>query len=273
MDHYGPMKDHDDKHILVIVDYHSRYFIAEIVTSTDFESTRKVLEAQVAIMGNMVSLRSDNARCFGAELRQWTAERGIKLEYSTPYDPQQNGIVEAAMKIMNKARTAASVENGNYREELQRAVMAHNSAPHSVTGKSPEEALLKRRVRRALPTMRAENTIKSLEETPETDAINKQNSKARENAKGVKKPTEFREGDWVICKQLRKSHKHQSSYGEKMYKITAVDKGSIDIVSDDGQKFKKSCKHLKRVIVEEATNDEEEEIAEGGQAAEKDKLH
>lgn len=263
MDHYGPMKDHDDKHILVIVDYHSRYLIAEVVNSTDFASTRKVLDAQVELMGNMVSLRSDNARCFGAELTKWTSERGIKLEHSTPYDPQQNGMAEAAMKIMNKAMTAAAVEHGDYREELKRAVMAHNTAPHSVTGKPPEEALFKRRVRRALPTIRSENTMKSVDEMRETDAINKQKAKMRENAKRVQRPTEFRVGDWVVCKQLRKSNKHQPSYGEKMYKVTRADRNHIDIVSDDGQHFRKSCKHLKRVIGEEMTDEgEESEAAE-----------
>ncbi|XP_055633585.1 uncharacterized protein K02A2.6-like [Toxorhynchites rutilus septentrionalis] len=76
---------------------------------------------------------------YGVEYKQYCRERGINTIFSTPLYPQQNGLAESCMKLINKAMTAAASTGANYREELKAAIHAYNAAAHSVTGVPPEE--------------------------------------------------------------------------------------------------------------------------------------
>lgn len=138
--------------ILVIIDYRSRYLFAKPVKSTSFECTRKVLDEIFEIEGYPKSIRSDNGPPFnGSEYKAYCEQRGIKTVFSTPLYPQQNGLVESSMKIINKAMSAAISNKNNYIVELREAVHAYNAASHSITRFPPEEIMLGRKVRRGLP--------------------------------------------------------------------------------------------------------------------------
>lgn len=157
LDFNGPYAKFGGIYILVIVDYRSRYIIARPVKSTSFEQTKRVLNDIFEREGYPESMKSDNGPPFnGDEYSQFCHERGIKAIFSTPHFPQQNGMVENYMKIINESMAIAVSTGSNYNEELQAAVQAHNAAFHTVTKVLPEEIMHGRRIKRGLPLFNRE---------------------------------------------------------------------------------------------------------------------
>lgn len=245
MDHFGPIQQWNDRHILVIIDYHSRYMLAEEVKSTDFITTRNVMERVFRIFGLPRTLRADNGPAYRSEFDSYCLAKGIEPEHSVQYVPQQNGMAEAAMKIVNKALMAAKVEKTNYSEMLRDAVLAHNSIPHPVTGMIPEESMFNRKVRRALPLLYSNERMTSREEAREADATNKLVSKRREDLKRGAKPTDIQDGDAVLCKELKKK-KLDAPYEEERFTVIGVKNGDITMRNDDGLVRKRGVKDVKR---------------------------
>lgn len=139
---------------LVVVEYRSRYIYAYPVKSTSFEQTRGVLENIFDREEFPKHIKTDNGPPFnGQEFARYCADRGIKTIHSTPLFPQQNGLVERYMKVVNKAMATAISEGTPYLDELKAAVKAHNSAAHAVTRVSPEEMMNGRKIHRGLPLL------------------------------------------------------------------------------------------------------------------------
>lgn len=257
IDHYGPMMDKGGKHILALVDYHSRFLAARVVESTAFEETEKFLEDLRRTYGNQKALRSDNAQGFNQQLKVYCAQRGIQYQKSTVYFPQQNGCVESVNKLFKKAISASNVEKTDYEEELRKAVESHNSAPHPVTGKPPEEAFLRRIVRRSLPSLRDEHTTKITEETRDIDAMNKEKTRRYANNKRVSKPDVFLPGDIVLCKRRAKRFKHDSYYEPALYKIKQVNPHNLTLTKEDGTDFMIAQAHVKHAAVQDDVEPEQ----------------
>ncbi|XP_062538299.1 uncharacterized protein K02A2.6-like [Armigeres subalbatus] len=154
IDFNGPYNKFGGVSILVLVDYRSRYVIAKPVRSTSFAHTRKILDEIFEKEGYPQTIKSDNGPPFnGDEYKMYCSERGINATFSTPLYPQQNGLAESCMKLVNKAMSAASASGTPYEDELSAAVQAYNAATHSVTGVPPEEVMTGRKIRRRLPLL------------------------------------------------------------------------------------------------------------------------
>ncbi|XP_058814382.1 uncharacterized protein K02A2.6-like [Topomyia yanbarensis] len=153
IDFNGPYARYGGVSILVIIDYRSRYAIARPVKSTSFENMKKILDDVFSKEGYPDLIKSDNGPPFNGEnYKSYCNERGIQTVFSMPFFPQQNGLVENFMKVVNKAMSAAS-SGGNFNDELQAAVIAHIAAAHSVTRMPPEEVMYGRKIRRGLPLL------------------------------------------------------------------------------------------------------------------------
>ncbi|XP_062535403.1 uncharacterized protein K02A2.6-like [Armigeres subalbatus] len=84
VDFNGPYLKFGGISILVIVDYRSRYIIAKPLKSTNFENTRKVLDAIFEKEGFPQSIKSDNGPPFnGEDYKRYCHERGINIIFST----------------------------------------------------------------------------------------------------------------------------------------------------------------------------------------------
>ncbi|XP_055527135.1 uncharacterized protein K02A2.6-like [Wyeomyia smithii] len=178
LDFNGPYVKFGGIYILVIVDYRSRYLIARPVKSTSFEVTKRVLEEIFDKEGFPESMKSDNGPPFnGEDYKQYCHERGIKTIFSTPFFPQQNGLVENYMKVINKSMAIAVSTGSDYNEELQAAIRAHNSASHTVTKVPPEEIMRGRRIKRGLPLFDRGQT------NHDDDALNKRDREMKLKAK------------------------------------------------------------------------------------------
>ncbi|XP_062557570.1 uncharacterized protein K02A2.6-like [Armigeres subalbatus] len=156
LDFNGPYVKFGEVYILVIVDYRSRYLIARPVKSTGFMHTRKVLEDIFDREGIPKSIKTDNGPPFNGEDYKTTVPSVEYQRFSRPLFPQQNGLVEGYMKVINKAMVSATVNKTNYVEELREAIHAHNAAAHSVTRLPPEEVMSGRKIKRKLPLLEYE---------------------------------------------------------------------------------------------------------------------
>lgn len=247
VDFNGPYIKYGGISILVVVDFRSRYILAHPVKSTSFEYTRKVLDEIFKKEGFPRFIKSDNGPPFsGEEYKKYCAHRGIKTVYSTPLFPQQNGLVESCMKIINKAMCTATTNNTNYVTELQQAVQAHNAAAHTVTGVPPEELLSGRKIRRGLPLLRYAKVNHDDELIDERDRSSKLKGKAREDAKRGARESRVKLGDTVVVERTTRV-KGDTRFCRTRYTVVENRNGSLLLVDGEGGKLRRHISQTKRV--------------------------
>jgi hypothetical protein len=98
------------KYGLVIVDYFSRFtWVFFLQDKSETQGTLKhfLRRAQNEFELKVKKIRSDNGSEFkNLQVGEYLEEKGIKHEFSAPYTPQQNGVVERKnMTIIDMART------------------------------------------------------------------------------------------------------------------------------------------------------------------------
>ncbi|XP_055589043.1 uncharacterized protein K02A2.6-like [Uranotaenia lowii] len=202
IDFNGPYGKLSGISILVVVDYRSRFVIAAPVSSTSFEHARRVLDTIFDREGFPKCIRSDNGPPFNSEqYKKYCSDRGIHASFSTPLFPQQNGLVEGYMKLVNKAMATAISTGSDYKEALKAAVNAHNAAAHSITGFPPEEIMYGRKIKRNLPLLHYGKTFHDENLLSLKDRQSKLKGKALEDARRGARICRIKPGDDVIIKR------------------------------------------------------------------------
>ncbi|KAK1667790.1 hypothetical protein QYE76_055949 [Lolium multiflorum] len=138
------------KYGLVIVDDYSRYSWVFLLKSKD-ETHREFItfakKAQRTYESEIKAIRTDNGTEFkNYTMQEFVDDEGIKHEFSAPYTPQQNGVVERKNRtIIEMARTMLSEFNSPHNfwgEAISTAVHysnrlflrpLHNKTPYTVT--------------------------------------------------------------------------------------------------------------------------------------------
>ena len=101
VDYAGPIQV---KMILVIVDAHSKWLEAHVVTSATSQVTIDKLGMVFATHGFPEILVSDNGSVFtSSEFAAFVGKNGIKHLTSTPYHPASNGLAERAVQTVKGA--------------------------------------------------------------------------------------------------------------------------------------------------------------------------
>ncbi|XP_055542568.1 uncharacterized protein K02A2.6-like [Wyeomyia smithii] len=247
LDFNGPYAKFGGIYILVIVDYRSRYLIARPVKSTSFEVTKRVLEEIFDKEGFPESMKSDNGPPFnGEDYKQYCHERGTKTLFSTPFFPQQNGLVENYMKVINKSMAIAVCTGSDYNEELQAAIRAHNSASHTVTKVPPEEIMRGRRIKRGLPLFDRGQTNHDDDALNKRDREMKLKAKEREDIRRGARKCQLKPGDTVIIERQLRS-KGISRFGTQRYTVMEERNGNLLLTDDDGRTLKRHVSQTKKV--------------------------
>ena len=167
--------------------------------------------------------------------------------FSTPLYPQQNGLVENCMKLVNKAMAAASSTGANFREELQSAVRAHNASTHSVTKIPPEEIMLGRKIKRRLPLLNHQKVKHDDELLDKRDREAKLLVKKREDYRRKARLCRIKPGDSVIVERTIRS-KGDSRFDPKRYTVLEERNGSLLLVDDAGHALKRHVSQTKQVF-------------------------
>ncbi|XP_062700412.1 uncharacterized protein K02A2.6-like [Aedes albopictus] len=256
LDFNGPYQKLGGILILVIIDLRSRYAIARPVKSTKFEHTKAVLDEVFEREGFPKAMKSDNGPPFnGQDYAEFCSERGIQTIFSTPFYPQQNGLVEGFMKLVNRAMCTALSTGASYKEELQAAVQSYNAADHSITRLPPEEILTGRKIKRGLPLLnfgKAEYDEKLLDSR---DREAKLSSKKREDARRGAKPDQVKPGDTVIVERSSRA-KGETRFNPKRFTVMQESNGSLILCDTEGQQLKRHVSQTKKVQLWRETSSE-----------------
>lgn len=247
IDFNGPHMKFGGVYILLVVDYFSRMLFAAVIPATDFVSVKKVLDRLFEKYGKPRSVRNDNGPPFnGREYAEYLESRDIEIQFSTPLFPQQNGMVERYMKVVNKAVQIAVLNGTGLEGELFAAIRAHNRAKHSVTQRIPEELMWGRKIRRGLPLLGVARTEINQGELKQRDLQSKTRAKAREDLKRGAKTPAIAPGDTVVVLKTNRI-KGDPKYDPQQYKVMSQDRGDFLLASADGKIKSRNITHLKRV--------------------------
>ncbi|CAM4869106.1 unnamed protein product [Rotaria socialis] len=150
MDFVGPITPSSStghKYILVFTDLLSKFVVAKATRDNSALTAAKVLVEEIILKyGCPNQVLTDNGTHFTADLfNNVTSLCGVCHIYTTPYNPQSNGVCErfnASMcdslaSICNKTRT-------NWDEQLSKTTFAYNSSRHSSTKLTPFELMFGR---------------------------------------------------------------------------------------------------------------------------------
>lgn len=136
-------------YFLLIVDDHTRYMWIELLTTKDeaFRCFKKVQALAEAERGcKLRAFRNDQGGEFNSiEFKQYCDENGVKHFTTTPYTPQQNGVVErwnhTVVEMARCLLKSKSVPGEFWGEAVSTAVYLLNRAPtKSLQGMTPFEA-------------------------------------------------------------------------------------------------------------------------------------
>lgn len=247
LDFNGPYLKLGGISILVLIDLRSRYAIAKPVKSTKFEHTKAVLDVVFDREGFPKALKSDNGPPFnGEDYAKYCSERGIKTIFSTPFYPQQNGLVEGFMKVVNKAMSAAILMGTSYQKELQAAVQSYNAAEHSITKLPPEEVLTGRKIKRGLPLLKYGKSIHDDQLLDSRDREAKLLSKKREDARRGAKVSKVKQGDTVIVERPSRG-KGDSRFSTKRFTVMQEHNGNLVLCDTEGRQIKRHVSQTKKV--------------------------
>lgn len=263
IDFNGPYARFGGISILVIIDYRSRFAIARPVKSTSFENTKRILDDVFSKEGFPKAVKSDNGPPFnGEEYKQYCSDRGIQTVFSTPFFPQQNGLVENFMKVVNKAMSTASSTGSSFNDELQAAVVAHNSAAHTVTKMAPEEVMYGRKIHRGLPLINRGKANIDEELLNTRDAEAKLQSKAYEDVRRGAVPCKIHPGDVVIVERQSKG-KGEARFDSSRYTVVQENDGSLLLSDENGRLVRRHVTQTKRVHQWGSTQSEASESKTG----------
>ena len=97
---------------------------------------------------------SDNGTQFTSqEFMEFVKRNGIRHHLIAPYHPSSNGLAERAVQTFKQAMKK-NPHDSNIEKYLARFLFHYRSTPHSMTGVSPAELLMKRRLRTHLDLLR-----------------------------------------------------------------------------------------------------------------------
>ena len=105
---------------IVLVDRYSGYAWTHKLKRTDTATVTRQLATWFTEYGWPSTLRSDGGPQFRTEFSAFCADNGIKHELSSPYNPESNGLAEAAVKNIKTLINRCNRLN----EDLQLAIAA-----------------------------------------------------------------------------------------------------------------------------------------------------
>jgi len=136
------------RHYLVVVDRYSGFPWVTKLGSLDTAAIIRTFQAIFNDFGYPEHIRTDGGPQFREKFTRWCRENNIIHEQSSPYNPQSNGLAEAAVKNMKRLVVACRMEKA----DLAGALLEWRSTPRA-DGVSPALALLKREPRTRTPML------------------------------------------------------------------------------------------------------------------------
>lgn len=241
----GPLPS--QHHLLVIVDYYSRYIEIKIMKTIDSKETIKRLQTTFARFGLPLSITADNGRQLTSdEFRAYCDSNNIQLISTTPYWPQLNGEVERQNRSILKRLMISQNTGRNWKDDLNEYLLMYRSTPHSTTQKTPSQMLFGRNIRDKLPSIH--QPMKIDEETADRDKEKKEKGKAYADQRRRAKESNIVEGDEVLVKRMIRTNKLASNFEPEPYEVLSKKGGEVVVMSQEtGKSYRRNVSHLQKV--------------------------
>lgn len=139
-------------HLLVLVDYYSRYPEVEIMTSTTAKSTIFKLRMIFTRFGYPEQIVCDNGPPFCSEdFINFCKLNAVTIIHSVPYAPFQNGLVERYNRSLLKTIRISTAMGRDWKSDMYDYLLAYRNTPHSITNVAPSKLLMGRILKDKLP--------------------------------------------------------------------------------------------------------------------------
>ena len=117
--------------------------------STTSAATIVKLREIFATHGLPETIVCDNGPNFtSAEFENFLSKNGIRHTLVSPYHPAPNGQAERAVRAFKEG--VEKMEEGTMQDKLSRFLLKYRTTPHTTTGATPAELLMKRKLRTKL---------------------------------------------------------------------------------------------------------------------------
>ena len=148
MDYLGPSMN---TIFLVVIDAHIKW----IVSSASSETTVRKLRHIFSTHGLPLTIVSDNSTPFtGEEFQKFLTMNGIRHITCALYHPASNGLAERAVQIMKQGLRKQT--DGDIETRVDRFPFSYRNTPHTTTGCTTAELLLRRKPRSRLNLLHPE---------------------------------------------------------------------------------------------------------------------
>ncbi|XP_055615315.1 uncharacterized protein K02A2.6-like [Toxorhynchites rutilus septentrionalis] len=236
-------------YLLVIIDYYSRYKEVETMAKITAKETVERLDRIFSRLGYPQTITLDNAKQFvGTELDEYTKIKGITLRHSTPYWPQENGLVERQNRSLLKRLQISHALSRDWRRDLREYLLMYYTTPHSITGKTPTELLYGRTIRSKIPTLDDIETMPISSEARDRDLVLKDIGKQSEDMRRHARKYSLATGDTVLMQNLLPGNKLSTTFNPKEYVV--MHRSGPRVTIEDpatGKSYDRNISHLKKV--------------------------
>ena len=229
----------EKRQFLVTVDYYSRFFeVDELTTTTSYAVIRK-LSAHFARHGIPETLISDNGPQFtSAEFAAFAAEWDFRHVTSSPAYPQSNGLAEKTVQTIKNIMTRSKADG---RKPLF-AILEYRNTPVDNLA-SPAQLLMGRRLQSILPS--APRHLEPATVDPATVIARRKQLQAKQKQyydRSARPQEALTSGDKVYF---------QPSKGEKWIPACVTAKAgtprSYILKTDNGQTYRRNRRFIKRI--------------------------
>lgn len=265
IDFMGPLPSGHS--LLVIVDYYSRFYEVEIMKKITAQKTIEKLKPIFARFGLPLSIRSDNGPQFQSEeFREYCAQNKIEQRFTTPLWPQANGEVERQNKSLLKRLKIAQATGKDWKEEMLKYLICYRNTPHSTTGESPAQLLLKMKLRDKLPTYEENQEVD--DEIRDRDLEKKWKGKEYADQRRHAQDNKLEEGDYVLMRQP-KTDKLSPTFGYVPSPIVERKGNSITIQTPDNVRYTRNSTFFKKFQEKDLTS--KKDLEENGSTEQENK--
>lgn len=231
------------EYVLVVVDYYSRYFEVDILTSVTPTKVIECLEKILCTHGLSQSLKTDNGtQLVSDEFERFLKTNDIEHRNSTSLWPQANGEVERQNRSLLKALRIAKAEKKNIWTEMRKFLTAYRTAPYSSTGATPAKLPFNREIRSKIPELG--NLRYSDSEARDKDAEMKQERADYADENRRARESELEPVDLVLLKQRKET-------------VSKKQGNEVIISSPEGVNVRRSVTDVKKYLIGDTTGDEQ----------------
>lgn len=136
-------------YFLIVIDAYSKWLEVRQVSTTSTAVTIQVLRELFATHGIPDVCVSDNGTAFtSTDFRGFLKRNGIRQALVAPYHPSSNG--QAERMVQNVKAALKKMKGSDVKLKLVRYLLTQHVTPHAVTGRSPAEIIMGRKLNIAL---------------------------------------------------------------------------------------------------------------------------